>query len=163
MFSTAINEADREELGGGGSCKERMGKGGAVPTALEQVYHQWSPGRCRPKDGLALTERYWIGVGGSCKVALAQISHHQNTGESRPKDGLAFTGPGKVHRTDSQDRWTNPSIGHLRSLRLQPRFVEVFSVIIVDVLQSLCFMYVVSVLLLIDLRTSTFGIFDCCP
>ena len=123
MFSTAINEADREELWGGGSCKERMGKGGAVPTALEQVYHQWAPGRCRPKDGLVLTERYWIGVGGSCKVtgdrvgavptALVQVSHQRGTEESRPKDGLAFTGSGKVHRTDSQDRWTNPSIGHL--------------------------------------------------
>lgn len=136
MFSTAINEADREELEGGGSCKERMGKGGAVSKALEQVYHQWAPGRCRPKDGLALTERHWIGVGGSCKMtgdkvgavptALLQVSHQQGTVESRPKDGLAFTGPGKVHRTDSQDRWTNPSIGHLKSLRPQPRFVEVF-------------------------------------
>ena len=107
MFSTAINEADREELGGGGkvSCKERMGKGGAVPTALEQGYHQWAPGRCRPKDGLALTERYWIGVGGSCKVtgdkvgavptALVQVSHQRGTGESRPKDGLALTGSAK--------------------------------------------------------------------
>ena len=158
---------------GGGSCKERMGKGGAVSTALEHVYHQWAPGRCRPKDGLALTERYWIGVGGSCKVtgdkvgavptALVQVSHQRGTGESRPKDGLAFTRSGKVHRTDSQDRWTNPSIGHLKSLRPQPRFVEVFSVIIVDVSQGLCFMYVVSVLLLIDLRTCTFCTFDCCP
>ena len=175
MFSTAINEADREELGGGGRgpCKERVGKGGAVSTALEQVYHGYAPGRCRPKDGLAPTGRYWIGVGGSCKVtgdkvgavptALVQVSHQRGTGESRPKDGLAFTGSGKVHRTDSQDPWTNPSIGHLKSLQLQPRFVEVFSFIIVDVLQSLCFMYVVSVLLLIDLRTCAFGIFDCCP
>ena len=69
MFSTAINEADREEFaagGGKGLCKERVGKGGAVSTALEQVYHGYAPGRCRPKDGLALTGRYWIGVGGSC-------------------------------------------------------------------------------------------------
>ena len=75
MFSTAINEADREELEGGGrgSCKERMGKGGAVSTALEQVYHRYVPGRCRPKDGLALTERYWIGVGGSCKVTGGKV------------------------------------------------------------------------------------------
>ena len=151
MFSTAINEADREELGGGGltgSCKERMGKGGVVSTALEQVYHRYAPGRRRPKDGLALTERYLIGVGGSCQVtgdkvgavptALVQVSHQRGTGESRRKDGLAFTRSGKVHRTDSQDRWTNPSIGHLKSLRLQPRFVEVFSVIIVDKAYVLC-------------------------
>ena len=100
---------------------------------------------------------------GAVPTALVQVSHLEGTGKSRPKDGLAFTGSGKVHRTDSQDPWTNPSIGHLKSLRLQLRFVEVFSVIIVDVLQSLCFMYVVSVLLLIDLRTCAFGIFDCCP
>ena len=117
MFSTAINEADREELGGGGRgpCKERVGKGGAVSTALEQVYHGYAPGRCRPKDGLAPTGRYWIGVGGSCKVtgdkvgavptALVQVSHQRGTGESRPKDGLAFTGFGKVHM---QDRLPGP-------------------------------------------------------
>ena len=100
---------------------------------------------------------------GAVPTALVQVSHLEGTGKSRPKDGLAFTGSGKVHRTDSQDPWTNPSIGHLKSLQLQPRFVEVFSFIIVDVLQSLCFMYVVSVLLLIDLRTCAFAIFDCCP
>ena len=63
---------------------------------------------------------------GAVLTALLQVSHQQGTGESRPKDGLAFTGSGKVHRTDSQDPWTNPSIGHLKSLQLQPRFVEVF-------------------------------------
>ena len=77
---------------------------------------------------------------GAVPTALLQVSHLEGTGKSRPKEGLAFTGSGKVHRTDSQDRWTNPSIGHLKSLRLQLCFVEVFSVIIVDVLQSLCFM-----------------------
>ena len=121
----------------------------------------------------ALTARYLIGMGGSCKVtgdkvgavpkALVQVFHQRGTRKSRPKDGLAFTGSGKVHRTDSQDPWTNPSIGHLKSLRLQLCFVEVFSVIIVDVLQSLCFMYVVSVPPLIHLGTCAFDIFDCCP
>ena len=101
--------------------------------------------------------------GGAMPTALVQVSHQRGTGKSRPKDGLAFTGSGKVHRTDSQDRWTNPSTGHLKPLRLQLCFVEVFSVIIVDVLQSLCFMYVVSVLLLIDLGTCAVDIFDCCP
>ena len=92
MFSTAINEADREELerGGRGSCKERMGKGGAVSTALEQVYHRYVPGRCRPKDGLALTERYWIGVGGSCKVVAVPTALVQESLNNRAPRKVAL-------------------------------------------------------------------------
>ena len=150
-----------------------MGKGGTVSTALEQVYHRYAPGRCRPKDGLTLTERYWIGLEDLARwqgIRLAQCPQHLYK-------SLINGAPGKValktlsfYRIwqSTQDRLPGPMDQPLNwSLKVATATTafcrSFFSVINVDVLQSLCFMYVVSVLLLIDLRTCAFGIFDCCP